>query len=99
MSAPSSPGRTWPILAIERQLPVLAGTVAVRVHHAGGGRVGLRGLAGAPAAPVPPDVGNAGYPLGEYRHQHIGAGSLGRAVVPLSMTVSRISFRPMRRCE
>ena len=92
MSAPSSPGRTWLIVAVERQLPVLAGTVAACIHHDGGGRTGLRGLAGAPAAPVPPDKGNFGHPLGEHRHQYISAGSLGRALVSLSMTVSRIGF-------
>ena len=92
MSAPSSPGRAWIIVAVERQLPVLARTVAARVHHAGGRRAGLRGMAGAPAAPVSPDTGNYGHPLGEHRHQYISAGSMGRALVSLSMTVSRIVF-------
>ncbi len=92
MSAPSSPGRTWLIVVVERQLPVLAGTVAARIHHAGGGRAGLRRMAGTPAAPVSPDAGNLGHPLGEHRHQYISAGSLGRALVSLSMTVSRIGF-------
>ena len=92
MSAPSSPGRTWLIVAVERQLLVLAGTVAARIHHDGGGRARLRRVAGAPAAPVPPNAGNVGHPLGKHRHQYISAGSLGRALVSLSMTVSRIGF-------
>src|SRR5262245_50853697 len=57
MSAPSSPVWTWPLLGVQRRLPVVARTSAAAVLRGSGGLAGISGLAGPPPAAVPADVG------------------------------------------
>ena len=70
MNASASPGRTWIIFGVERQLPDLVAAVATVVLCGGGGNAGLPGMADPAASGTCADPGheaNSGHKRG---HQH-----------------------------
>src|SRR5437016_4391824 len=69
MNAPASPGRTWIIFGLERQLPDLAATSATAVFRGGRRFAGVPGVAGLAASPPCADSGCEGDASRERGHQ------------------------------
>ncbi len=88
MSAAASPGRTWPVLFPERELPLVVATAATIVSRGGARRTRLSGVARRP-----PGAWLADRPgQGDFRRQlgdeSVGLGDLGCLVVSLSLAGS-----------
>ena len=66
MNSAASPGRTWLIFVVERQLPPLAGAPSAAVPGGGFGIARLSDMGGTHPSAQIPDLGRQGYPHSEF---------------------------------
>ena len=85
MSASTSPGRTWTLLAGERRLPVLAGETSAAVPNDVRGGTGLSSMGGEHSSAFLANLGDQVDSLQQPDNQYYGPRRVGIFVVPLPL--------------